>query len=78
MLQIEKTQIRFTTLQTVKEQGLLVQERFKNGETDLNTYLNSVNAIDNAKEAFYDTKIEAEKLLTLLENELGLGVGELQ
>lgn len=78
VLQIEKTQIRFTTLQTVKEQGLLVQERFKNGETDLNTYLNSVNAIDNAKEAFYDTKIEAEKLLTLLENELGLGVGELQ
>ena len=78
VLLIEQTQVRFTTLQTVKEQGKLVEERFKNGETDLNTYLNSVNSIDNAKEAFYETKIAAEKMLTLLENELGLEMGSLQ
>ncbi len=78
VLLIEQTQVRFTTLQTVKEQGKLIEERFKNGETDLNTYLNSVNSVDNAKEAFYETKIAAEKMLTLLENELGLEMGSLQ
>jgi outer membrane protein TolC len=78
VLLVEQTQVRFTTLQTVKEQGKLIEERFRNGETDLNTYLNSVNSIDNATEAFYETKIAAEKMLTLLENELGLEMGSLQ
>lgn len=78
VLLIEQTQVRFTTLQTVKEQGKLIEERFKNGETDLNTYLNAVNSIDNAMEAFYETKIAAEKMLTLLENELGLEMGSLK
>ncbi len=74
VLLVEKTQNRFTTLQTIKEQGKLVEERFRSGETDLNAYLNSVTAIDNAKEAFYETKIASEKILALLENELGFGL----
>ncbi|MEO1021623.1 MAG: TolC family protein [Bacteroidota bacterium] len=78
VLLVEQTQVRYTTLQTVKEQGKLIEERFRNGETDLDTYLNSVNSIDNATEAFYETKIAAEKMLTLLENELGLKIGSLK
>ena len=78
VLLIEKTQTRLTTLQTIKKQGELIEERFRNGETDLNTYLNSVNAVDNAKEAFYETKIASEKMLAMIENELGLEIGALK
>ena len=72
ILLIEQTRNRYATLQTIKEQGKLVEERFRNGETDLDTYLNSVSAVDNALEAFYETRIASEKVLALLENELGM------
>ena len=74
VLLVEKTKNRYTTLQTIKEQGKLIEERFRNGETDLDAYLNSVTAVDNATEAFYETKIASEKVLALLENELGFGL----
>ncbi len=78
VLLIEKTNTRFTTLQTIKEQAKLIEEKFRNGETDLDEYLNSVNSVDNAKEAFYETKIASEKVLALLENELGTMVGDVR
>ncbi|MCG8372657.1 MAG: TolC family protein [Balneolales bacterium] len=78
VMQIEKTQARYNTLQTVKDQAKLVEEQFRAGETDLDTYLNAVNAIDNATEAFYETKITAEKLLAALEIEIGLQIGEIK
>ena len=76
VLLIEKTNTRFTTLQTIKEQAKLIEEKFRNGETDMDTYLNSVNSVDNAKEAFYETKIASEKVLALLENELETNLSE--
>lgn len=78
VLLIEKTNTRFTTLQTIKEQAKLIEEKFRNGETDLDEYLNSVNSVDNAKEAFYETKIASEKVLALLENELGTIIGDVR
>lgn len=78
VLLIEQTNTRFTTLQTIKDQSKLIEERFRNGETDLDTYLNSVSSVDNAKEAFYETKIASEKTLALLENELGISLGDLK
>lgn len=78
VLLIEQTRSRFTTLQTVKEQLKLIEERFRNGETDLETYLNTVTAVDNAREAFYETKIAAEKTLALIENDLEIKLGDQQ
>lgn len=77
-LLIEQTRSRYATLMTIKEQGALVEERFRNGETDLDTYLNSVSAVDNATEAYYETKIASEKILTLLEYEIGISVEEIR
>ena len=78
VMQIEKTQTRYTTLQTVKDQSKLVEEKFRAGETTLENYLNAVNAVDNATEAFYETKITAEKLLAALEIEIGLDIGAIK
>jgi outer membrane protein TolC len=77
VLMSEKTSVRFTTLQTVRDQKSLIEERFRNGETDLETYLNVVNSVDNATEAFYETKIQAEKALALIEEELDINFREL-
>lgn len=75
VLLTEQTNSRFMTLQTIKEQAKLIEEQFRNGETDLDEYLNSINAVDNAIEAFYETKIASEKKLALLENKLGINIG---
>ena len=77
VLMTEKTGVRFTTLQTVRDQKKLIEERFRNGEADLETYLNIVNSADNATEAFYETKIQAEKALALIEEELDINFREM-
>ena len=76
VLLTEQTNTRFLTLNTIKEQAKLVEEKFRNGETTLDEYLNSVSAVDNAIESFYETKIASEKTLALLENKLGITIGD--
>lgn len=63
----EQVDIRFQSLNTMKEQALLQEERFRDGEIDLNDYLNSVNALDNAREAYAQANSAEQKLRTQIQ-----------
>lgn len=61
-----QSEIRYQTYITISEQLLLVEQRFKRGEESLESYLNALTSVDNAKESYLMIYFEIEKKVALL------------
>jgi outer membrane protein TolC len=60
-LGIQQAQIRYQTYFTIVDQLTLVEERFKRGEIELNSYLNALTAVEQARESYFMVYFDIHK-----------------
>ena len=67
---LDKANARKRTLETIKSQMALIEQRFKQNEIDLNTYLEWQNGYEQAWESYREARVETEKVFQTITNRI--------
>lgn len=54
-LSVDRSKARRISYETIRNQLVLIEERFSRGETEFATYLNALNAVNQARESYLET-----------------------